>query len=519
MGNLYSLRNVVLSVVVVGLVLGWAWIGWLDPTLKDCSYQSSEPLVQPIMGTTPLTQIRVTTAADSGEGSLRWAIAQANANPDDDLIDLSLVEGAIALQSPLPAINSNLTLVGNGDNVISGDGRHRILQIDDGDITIRDLTLSSGLAQGEVGTNGGGGSAGMGGGLLVNQGVVRLVRVNFLDNQAVGGIGDRDGAERSPAEVHIQGQETRLKVNRGAVVGINGVGLTDIDAEAAKSAIAEIGETKEKLEANRGAIAGVNGIGINGIGSIVFGGGGGFGGFANGGNGGNGGSAGESGGSGGNGGDGGNGGTGLFGGFEGWAEEGSAGAIAFGGGGGFGGYGNAGNGGNGGNATAEIANGGNGGNGGDGGFGGGGGAGGFGGFGGAGFGNIKSDQREGESGLPGEGGFGGGDGKLGVGGGGGGFGGGVFVRSGSLVLNQVRFERNRAIAGAGLSPGQGKGGAIFVMPIALQAKQSLKNASALTLGELPIFVDNAASEGANLLTDNNDIYSGSSDMFTIHKQH
>ena len=345
----------------------------------------------------------------------------------------------------------------------------------------------------------------MGGGLLVNQGVVRLVRVNFLDNQAIGG----SGAERSPAAVRIQGEKTRLKVNRGAVVGINGVGLAEVDSEAARSARAEIGETKEKLEANRGAIAGVNGIGINGIGSIVFGGGGGFGGFANGGNGGNGGSAGERSGSGGNGGDGGNGGTGMFGGFEGWAEEGSAGAIAFGGGGGFGGYGNAGNGGNGGNATAEIANGGNGGNGGDGGFGGGGGAGGFGGDGGEGFGNIERDPQTGESGSPGKGGFGGGDGDLGAGGSGGGFGGGVFVRSGSLVLNQVRFERNRAVAGAGLSPGQGKGGAFFVMPTALKSGQTLKIASVLTLGDLPIFVDNTASEGSDLLTDNNDIYSGS----------
>ena len=327
MNSLYRFRNVVLSVGVVGFVLIWAWLGWLDPSLKHSLHQPSVPLVQSVMRTAPLKQIRVTTVADSGEGSLRWAIAQANAAPDDDLIDLSLVEGAIALQSPLPAINSNLALVGNGNNIISGNGRHRVLQIDDGDITIRDLTLSSGLAQGEAGVDGGGGSAGMGGGLLVNRGVVRLVRVSFLANQAVGG----SGAERSPAEVHIRGEETRLKVNRGAVVGINGVGLAEVDAQAAKSVRVEIGETKEKLEANRGAIAGVNGIGINGIGSIAFGGGGGFGGFANGGNGGNGGNAGEHGGSGGNGGDGGNGGTGMFGGFEGWAEEGSAGAIAFGG--------------------------------------------------------------------------------------------------------------------------------------------------------------------------------------------
>ncbi|NJN04130.1 MAG: hypothetical protein HC873_08350 [Leptolyngbyaceae cyanobacterium SL_1_1] len=53
------------------------------------------------------------------------AIAQANTAADDDLIDLSWVKGAIALQSPLPAITHNLTLVGNGDDTISGSGDHR----------------------------------------------------------------------------------------------------------------------------------------------------------------------------------------------------------------------------------------------------------------------------------------------------------------------------------------------------------------------------------------------------------
>ncbi|MGB5974994.1 MAG: hypothetical protein WBG38_16840, partial [Nodosilinea sp.] len=268
------MRNVVLSLVVVGFAIAWAGLGWLDPSVSNSLRQPSEPLpsAQLIEPTPPaLKQIRVTTTADSGIGSLRWAIAQANAAPNDDLIELSPVEGAITLQSPLPALSTNLTLVGNG-NTISGSSRHRVLQIDDGDVTVRDLTLSSGLAQGKAGIDGGGGSAGMGGGLLINRGVVRLVRVSFLDNQAVGG----SGAQRLPVDVRVRGQ-SQLKVNRGAAVGINGVGLSDVDGRNTQSSRIEIGETEEKLEANRGAIAGVNGIGINGIGSIVFSGGGGFG--------------------------------------------------------------------------------------------------------------------------------------------------------------------------------------------------------------------------------------------------
>ncbi len=521
MNNLYGRWNVVLSIAALSLLLGWYWLGWLTPTVEaagvgsgmesiSVSYDSSltfNPLLKPL---------RVTTTADSGTGSLRWAIGQANAAPDDDLIDLSGIEGAIALQSPLPSLTTNQTWVGSTQLAISGENQYRVLQIDDGDITIRDLTLANGLAQGKSGLDGGGGSAGMGGGLLINQGTVRLVRVNFLDNQAIGGSGSQRLLEQAqiPDQVTKKGraQKTWFKVNRGAVSGVNGASLADLSMGLPDLKTVQ---EKEKYRVNRGAIAGVNGVGVNGIGSIVFGGGGGFGGFANGGNGGNGGNAGANGGSGGNGGDGGDGGMGIFGSFGRWEQDGSVGAIAFGGGGGFGGYGNAGNGGNGGNATTETANGGNGGSGGNGGFGGGGGAGGFGGVGG----NCHADV----DGVGGTGGFGGGDGTLGQGGGGGGFGGAVFVRSGHLILHHTRFENNAALAAKPLSnnlafspalllsaPAQGKGGAIFILPnteIGTSTSASRGAApSVLALGKPPIFVNNIASSSAELQTDNHNVY-------------
>jgi len=42
-----------------------------------------------------LKQIRVVNTSDEGEGSLRWAITQANENLDDDLIDLSGVSAEV----------------------------------------------------------------------------------------------------------------------------------------------------------------------------------------------------------------------------------------------------------------------------------------------------------------------------------------------------------------------------------------------------------------------------------------
>ena len=138
--------------------------------------------------------------------------------------------------------------------------------------------------------------------------------------------------------------------------------------------------------------------------------------------------------------------------------------------------------------------------GGNGGFGGGGGAGGFGGTGGT-------------VGRPGQGGFGGGTGDVGYGGSGGGLGGAIFIRSGSLLLNQVSFERNAAIAGPGPAPGQGKGGAIFISPgpatpesPETQQLTPKKPPKVWLLGKPPTFLNNTATDAAELPIDNNNIF-------------
>ncbi|MGD1860530.1 MAG: DUF4347 domain-containing protein [Leptolyngbyaceae cyanobacterium] len=299
---------------------------------------------------TVLRQIAVTTSADAGEGSLRWAITQANATVEDDLIELRQLAAPIQLRSPLPTIHSNLYLEGHGATV-SGSGTFRVLQVQTGDVALHNLIIADGLARGANGIGDAGGSAGLGGGLLIEEAGVTLSQVRLVNNRAEGGSGGYRPATISPlVKGKIETKKVELKVNRGAIVGINGISLSPSQQPAQASTAADaslpespsIRDTDVKYSANRGAIAGVNGIGVNGIGSIAFGGGGGFGGFGNAGNGGNGGNAGAAGGNGGNGGDGGDGGIGIFGGFGRWEENGSIGSIAYGGGGGFGGDGSAG---------------------------------------------------------------------------------------------------------------------------------------------------------------------------------
>ncbi|MEA5450176.1 DUF4347 domain-containing protein [Leptolyngbya sp. CCNP1308] len=299
----------------------------LGPVETPVPWQSA-----PIAGV--LKQITVTSTADSGPGTLREALEIANQTPEDDLISLETVSGTIALESTLPAIRTGLFLVGDGDDILSGQQAHRVLVVELGDVTLRDLTVADGLAAGDDGLAGAGGSAGLGGGLLIDGGKVTLTNLRFVDNQAIGGSGT---LRQEPENTAIRLEKQKYTLNRGAIAGVNGIGIHQADGVPTSPKGLTIDTVDDRFHANRGAMAGINGIGVGGIGTIAFAGGGGFGGLGNAGNGGNGGNGGAEGGNGGNGGDGGNGGIGMFGGSGPAGDLGTMGVATFSGGGGLGG--------------------------------------------------------------------------------------------------------------------------------------------------------------------------------------
>jgi hypothetical protein len=295
---------------------------------------------------TELQPIQVTNIEDTGAGSLRWAMTQANQNPNANVIDLSQVNGTIILHSSLPEVIHDLVIQGNDNDIISGNHNHRVFAIRSGNVKLTNLAIADGLAQGPNGINGAGGAAGMGGGWFIEGGMVTLNQVQFLNNQAIGGSGTQ---RIDPIKPRIASDRNTHQVNRGAVIDINGIN-TDRAQFSPTSAELSINSSRNKFVANRGVIAGVNGVGVGGIGAIAFGGGGGFGGFGNAGNGANAIAPVANGGNGGNGGFGGGGGSGGFGGPGGPIKAGKAGAPGTegfgggqgglglgGGGGGFGG--------------------------------------------------------------------------------------------------------------------------------------------------------------------------------------
>jgi hypothetical protein len=171
----------------------------------------------------------------------------------------------------------------------------------------------------------------------------------------------------------------------------------------------------------------------------------------------------------------------------------------------------------------------NSGNGGRGGFGGGGGSalydGGPGGFGGGGGSGSKVSGGSGGYGggggragfeydYFGSGGFGGGDGSdrdsVFGSGGGAGLGGGIFVRSGSLTLNNTTFTGNTATGGTGVNSGQGLGGAIFIMQSTTNTNRNNQGMPSVlptvtSVGN-PTFSGNSAANDAGTSTNNDNVY-------------
>jgi Domain of unknown function (DUF4347) len=414
----------------------------------------------------------VTNDSDSGAGSLRDAIAQANNRLGSDSITFDptffSINQTIRLQSQL-IINDSVTITGNISSLItlSGDanddntnnsGDTRIFFVNQGNFSISNLELANGRGQGGNGGSGGlggGGGLGAGGAIFINGGTVNVSDVTFRNNRAIGGDGGN-------------GTGNVFRIGSGGGGGFSGNG-------------------------------GNGGVNTQPFGNAPGGGGGGFSG-----NGGNAGTTTEGNGSGGGGGGfsgnggsggtalpGGNGGTGvgsIFGGSAATNGTGDITAPSFiggtgggvGGGGGGGGNdagagalgGDGGNGGGGGGSGSGSRGGGGGGNGGD--FAGGGG--GYfdtksrGGFGGGGGGNGSFGGRGGFGGGSGAGNATAGDfagqGNAAHGGGGAGLGGAIFVRNGALNLNRTNFLNNQAnggnAGGTGAFAGSGKGGAIFV---------------------------------------------------------
>jgi hypothetical protein len=134
--------------------------------------------LEPLEGRTVPATFTVLNLADSGLGSLRAAIADANANPGADRIRFAAAarDGTIPLSSGQLSITDDLHIDGPGADrlAVSGNDASRVFQIGSGvAVSIDGLTVTHGRAVGQ------------GGGIL-NAGALTLSRAILSDNLVVG---------------------------------------------------------------------------------------------------------------------------------------------------------------------------------------------------------------------------------------------------------------------------------------------------------------------------------------------
>ncbi len=97
----------------------------------------------------PASDLVVTSLADSGPGSLRAALLQANPTPPSDYPQIFFsVSGVIKLESPL-ILERSMQIDGGGRIVITGQSRTQVLRVpccESGSLRIQNLTIANGKA-------------------------------------------------------------------------------------------------------------------------------------------------------------------------------------------------------------------------------------------------------------------------------------------------------------------------------------------------------------------------------------
>lgn len=147
----------------------------------------------------------VTEANDDGTGNtpytLSWAILKANNGTTPPYMDGHPGGGCtgnvITLKTDVTVtgvmkrlIDSDVTLQSDATlRTLNGGNAYRPLFVKSGRVTIRNLNLTNGKAQGAAGGGYGGAGAGLGGALFVYNGTVTVKNVTFTGNEAIGGFG------------------------------------------------------------------------------------------------------------------------------------------------------------------------------------------------------------------------------------------------------------------------------------------------------------------------------------------
>lgn len=211
-----------------------------------------------------LTTFTVTSLADSGSGSLRQAILDANsAAGDDEIIFQSGLNGTISLSSGQMTISETVEITGHGaaNSIIDAQGGSRIFEITSGIVSLNGLTLQNGRTAGNNvnyadNTNNGGAIKSLSSGTLTISG-------STLSGNATLGGGAHGGAIFSDTGAIVI-SESVLSGNRTTGDGSYGGGLFCRSGEVTITRSTLSGNLTEGASSDGGAIFVANGaVSIN----------------------------------------------------------------------------------------------------------------------------------------------------------------------------------------------------------------------------------------------------------------
>jgi hypothetical protein len=204
------------------------------------------PRLQALEDRTLPSTFTVTNLLDSGVGSLRQAILDANAAPGDDTITFE-VTGTIQLAGALPNLSSNIDLQGPGASSLTvrrnTGGFYRIFTVGSGTtVCISGLTITNGVANDSAG---GGGIFNSGtltvnsstvsgnyGGGIVNNGTLTLNNATVGGNIGSDGVGIYNSGtlalnNATVSDNYLDGDGSGVGIYNGGTLTLNNVTVSD----------------------------------------------------------------------------------------------------------------------------------------------------------------------------------------------------------------------------------------------------------------------------------------------------
>ncbi|MEU5094141.1 hypothetical protein [Streptomyces sp. NPDC020996] len=167
----------------------------------------------------PVASAATLTVACS-EAALKSAINTANSTPGSDTLNLA-PRCTYRLTAELPAITSPIVINGNGDTISRVSGTFRILTVNAGSLTLREIVLSNGDATGSSIANGAGGAI-----VVTGNGSLNLAASVIRNNHADfgGGVSVFSGSQAQISASVFTGNSATQ--NGGAVVSDSTASVT-----------------------------------------------------------------------------------------------------------------------------------------------------------------------------------------------------------------------------------------------------------------------------------------------------